>query len=177
MEGTLATITMFAGNFAPKNWMFCGGQIILISQNTAVFALIGTTYGGNGTQNFALPDLRGRVPIGQGSGPGLTPIVLGEMSGAETATMTTLTMPSHTHAATVTVGASSGNATFDQATGNVPANVGPDLYAAPAAANGALAPGSMSIQPVGSNAPFSLIQPVLCMNYVFCMQGVFPARN
>ncbi len=176
MEGTIATITMFAGNFAPKSWNFCAGQIIPIAQNTALFSLIGTTYGGNGTQTFALPDLRGRVAVGTGQGPGLPSIVLGAVFGTENTTMTMSTMPSHTHAVAATVGASTSSASSEQAVGNVPSNVGPDLYAAPPG-NGALAAGTITTQATGSAAPFSLVQPGLCMNFVICMQGVFPARN
>src|SRR5215472_14207563 len=93
----LGEIFMFAGNFAPRGYALCNGQLMSIQQNTALFSILGTTYGGNGTTTFALPDLRGRSPIGTGQGPGLTDIVLGEMAGTENVTLTTNNMPSHTH--------------------------------------------------------------------------------
>ncbi len=177
MEGTLAQISMFAGNFAPRFWAFCHGQILAIAQNTALFSLLGTTYGGNGQTTFALPDLRGRVPMGVGQGPGLSNVQLGEVQGSETSTLSVANMPAHNHGATVRFGASSLSPTSDQAAGNVPSNVGPDLYAAPGAANGALAPGTLTIQNTGSNTPFNLMQPVLVINFVICTSGVYPARN
>lgn len=173
----MATIFMFAGNFAPNSWALCNGQIIAIAQNTALFALLGTTYGGNGQTTFALPDLRSRVPIGEGQGPGLSDISLGEQLGNETRTLTTNNLPAHAHAPTVSVSASTLNASTDQAVGNLPSNVGPDLYAAPAAANGALATGSLNIQNAGSGQAFNLVQPVQVVNFVICTQGVFPSRN
>ena len=100
MEGTIAEIRMFAGNFAPRNWAFCAGQTMAIASNTALFSLLGTTYGGNGQTTFALPDLRGRVPVGTGQGPGLSYISLGEVAGAATHTLTSTEMPAHTHTAT-----------------------------------------------------------------------------
>lgn len=178
MEGTLATIMMFGGNFAPLGWALCQGQILAIAQNTAVFALIGTFYGGNGQTTFALPDLRGRVPVGTGQGPGLPDVVLGEQFGTETISMAANNIPSHTHAVTLKQAISSHDATEDEAVGNIPCNAGPDLYAAPASANASLAAGTFTIQPSsGSSQPFNLVQPVLCLTFIFCMQGVFPARN
>ena len=103
MDGTLAEIRLFGGNFAPRNWAYCGGQLLSISQNQALFSLLGTTYGGDGRTTFALPDLRGRVAIGEGTGPGLSSRPLGQRSGQETVTLNTLQMPSHFHSATTTV--------------------------------------------------------------------------
>src|SRR5690349_7266038 len=100
MEGTIAEIRMFAGNFAPRNWAFCSGQLMSIASNTALFSLLGTTYGGNGVTTFALPDLRGRQPVGTGQGPGLTNRILGEISGTETATLLITQLPAHTHTVT-----------------------------------------------------------------------------
>src|SRR5690349_13982749 len=93
----LAEIKMFGGNFAPRGYALCNGQIMAISQDTALFALLGTTYGGNGQTNFALPNMQGRAPLHQGSGPGIDPVSLGEMSGAPSVTLTTGELPSHTH--------------------------------------------------------------------------------
>src|SRR6478672_10112699 len=96
-EPFLAEIIMFAGNFAPRGWAFCQGQILSIAQNTALFSLLGTTYGGNGQTTFALPDLRGRVPVGTGQGPGLSNYDLGQVSGSESVTLTVSQMPAHNH--------------------------------------------------------------------------------
>lgn len=177
MEGTLAQISMFGGNFAPRFWALCQGQIFSIAQNTALFSLLGTTYGGNGQSTFALPDLRGRAPVGYGQGPGLSSVVLGEVFGNETRTMSTSNLPPHSHNASVNFGANTGGATTDEASGNQPCSVGPNLYAAPGAANGSLAPGTLTIQNTGSNTPFNLMQPVLGINFVICIAGVYPARN
>jgi len=102
MDPFLAQITMFGGNFAPRGWAYCDGQLIAISQNSALFSLLGTTYGGDGRTTFALPDLRGRVPIHAGTGPGLSTYRLGARGGTETVTLNTLQIPSHSHAASFT---------------------------------------------------------------------------
>src|SRR6188768_4319530 len=109
---------MFAGNFAPRNWAFCQGQILSIAQNTALFSLLGTTYGGNGQTTFALPDFRGRVAVGTGQGPGLSNITLGEVSGTPTVTLTSQQMPIHSHL----VGGNSNNANDSLPTNNYPAS-------------------------------------------------------
>lgn len=178
MEGTLATILMFGGNFAPAGWALCQGQLLAISQNTAVFALIGTNFGGNGQSNFALPDLRGRVPLGAGQGPGLPDYVLGEQIGSETGSLQINNIPAHNHVVTFKQAISSHDATQDEPTGNIPCNVGPNLYAAPNTANTSLAASTLTIQAsTGSSQPFNLMQPVLCLSFVFCLQGMFPSRN
>ena len=98
MEGTIAEIRMFAATFNPRTWLYCNGQIMSIAQNTAMFSLLGTTFGGNGQTTFAIPDLRGRVPVGTGQGPGLPNYQLGELTGSETKTITAANLPAHTHA-------------------------------------------------------------------------------
>ncbi|AXY75046.1 phage tail protein [Paraflavitalea soli] len=181
MEGVLAYVTAFAGNFAPRGWALCQGQIMAISQNTALFSLLGTTYGGNGQTTFALPDLRGRTVVGAGQGPGLSQYSLGELAGSETTTMTVATMPSHGHTATIKI-VPGANTTADATT---PAN---GVYASPAAGEQLFGPGgSVNMKPypgtltTGLNAggpiPFSTLHPVLALNYLICLQGVFPARN
>jgi microcystin-dependent protein len=103
MEGTIGEIRMFAGTFAPRTWAFCSNQLISIAQNTALFSILGTTYGGNGQTTFALPDFRGRVAVGTGTGPGLPNVQLGQMAGTPTVTLLTTNMPAHNHAVTGTV--------------------------------------------------------------------------
>jgi microcystin-dependent protein len=178
MEGTIATIMMFGGNFAPRNWAFCAGQILPIAQYTALFSLIGTYYGGNGTTNFGLPDLQGRVAVGAGQGPGLSNYSLGEASNAETATMTLGQMPTHNHSSgTVSIPVSGSNASLEEANGNILATPGTDIYATPGTSP-AVNYGSFSasVLPQGSGQPFSIMQPYECINFVICMSGVFPVR-
>src|SRR5215510_5189967 len=104
-EPFLGEIIMFGGNFAPRGWALCNGQILSIAQNTALFSILGTTYGGNGQTTFGLPDFRGRVPVSQGAGPGLSSYDLGEMPATESTTLLINQMPAHTHTATVTISA------------------------------------------------------------------------
>jgi len=171
MEGYIAEIRMFAGNFAPRGWAFCQGQILSIAQNTALFSLLGTTYGGNGQTTFALPDLRGRVPVGTGQGPGLPSVQLGEISGEPSHTLIITEMPAHTHA--FAAPATSDDATKKNPIGNVPATTGGSSYGTPA--NGAMAAGNSGI--AGGSQPHNNMQPYLGMNYIICMEGIFPSRN
>lgn len=182
MEEYLAIIKMFAGNFAPRGWAFCNGQILSIAQNTALFSLLGTTYGGNGQTTFALPDLRGRVPMGTGQGPGLPNIVLGEVAGTPSTTLTVNNMPAHNHnfTGTASMACKSGAGNADSPTGNIPAGSATDEnYAAPAGGNGSMAPTNISgtIAVTGGSQPFSIMQPYLGMNYIICLEGIFPSRN
>lgn len=177
MEGTMATIIMFAGNFAPKNWMLCQGQLLSIASNTALFSLLGTTYGGDGRTTFALPDFRSRVPVGTGNGPGLSDYRLGQKSGAEKATLSIAQMPSHTHQVTAQVAVSTGNGTTDEPDTNVLAGTTSNTYAAASSANGKLGGVTASDSPTGGNQPFSIVQPYLAMNFVICAQGIFPSRS
>ena len=103
MDSFIGTIILFAGNFAPRGWAFCQGQLLPIQQYTAVFSLLGTTYGGNGVQTFGLPNLQGRVPVGSGSGAGLSKVDLGQMLGTENVTLLTTQIPAHTHPTTVAI--------------------------------------------------------------------------
>lgn len=169
-EPFLGEIRTFGFNFAPLGWAFCAGQLLPISQNTALFSLLGTFYGGDGIQTFALPDLRGRVGINQGQGPGLSPYDLGEVSGSETVTLTSAQMPGHTHAAV----ANGSPATSSHPDGAVPARTGSSQYAA--APDGTAMNAGM-IGPAGGSQPFSNIQPFLCLNFCIALQGIFPSRN
>jgi len=179
MEGYIAEIRMFAGNFAPRFWAFCQGQILSIAQNTALFSLLGTTYGGNGQTTFALPDLRGRVPVGTGQGPGLPNVVLGELSGTPTVTLIVQQIPQHIH--TVALGAHNDDSA-NQANptnnvlglGQVPGGQSVNMYSN-AGANTNLAPTNSSI--AGGSQPHNNMQPYLGMNYIICLNGIFPSRN
>lgn len=179
MEGVIGYTTLFAGNFAPKNWAFCQGQIISISSNTALFSILGTIYGGNGTTTFGLPNLSGRRVVGAGQGPGLSPYSLGQVGGSENITLTVNQMPAHLHSMQVTTLPKS----FDN-TGNV-STPGGGIYAgngsgyASAASGGGMKPYNVNVQMsnTGGNTPYSILPAFLGLNYVICMYGVFPARN
>lgn len=180
MEGVIGYVTGFAGNFAPKNWAFCAGQIVSIASNTALFSILGTTYGGNGTTTFGLPDLRSRAVIGVGQGPGLSQRTLGEVSGVETATMTIQTMPGHVHPATMTLQPPT-NATADATTPASGAYANPSagelFYGAGPGVKMHNYSGTITTGAVGSGQAFSIMHPVLAINYIICLRGVFPARN
>lgn len=175
----LATVTIFAGNFAPLGWAYCNGQLLAISQYNALFALLGTTYGGDGQNTFALPDLRGRVPISPGQGPGLSNFILGQLGGFESVTLNNTNLPAHTHTATATgsPGASSANGTTDSPVNNVAAAI-PNLNQYNTAGGAKLK--SMTASELtgvsGSNQPISIRQPYLCMNYIICTEGIFPTQ-
>lgn len=161
-------IRLFAGNFAPSGWMFCAGQLLPISENETLFNLIGTTYGGDGQSTFALPDLRGRIPVHQGNG-----VILAEADGAEEITLTTNQIPAHSHPLQAT------NDTATQANpgGQVlaqfsQANIFPYLEDVP---NVSLAP--TAITPVGGSQPHTNFQPYLCINYMISLFGIFPSPS
>jgi microcystin-dependent protein len=167
----IGEIRMFGGNFAPVGWAFCDGQLIAISENDTLFNLIGTTYGGDGQETFALPDLRGRLPIHQGQSSSGTNYQIGEAAGVESVTLTTQQLPSHSHNLVV----SSNNATKDAAKDNVLAQTPsytPYINANP---NADLAPNSMT--PVGGSQPHENLMPYLCVNFIIALYGVFPSQN
>ncbi len=183
MEGTIGEIRMFAGNFAPRNWAFCANQIMPIAQNTALFSILGTTYGGNGQTTFALPDFRGRVAVGTGQGPGLSNITLGELAGSQTATLTTNNMPSHNHALTgaVTVQANNDSTglTDDANLSRTGLPSTPNIYTKATDALVPMAPtvSTLQIGINGGSQPFSIMPPYLGMNYIICLFGIFPSRD
>ncbi|WP_111980148.1 phage tail protein [Algibacillus agarilyticus] len=225
MEFMMGGTILFGGTFAPKDWAFCDGQLIAISQNQALYAILGTTWGGDGRTNFALPDLRGRAPIGAGNGIGLTDINAGRQKGSEINTLHLSQMPAHTHSATFTGtgGGSSGTSAVvdaklkvstENANSPVPSagdylakvvtgGSGPDkdenIYRAAssgvdetklvALAEGSLdisvdvqggngiTGGTVTVNPTGNDAAFSIMQPVLGMNYIIALEGTFPSRN
>ena len=171
-EPILGEIRMFAGNFAPTGWAFCQGQLLPIAQNTALFSLLGTTYGGNGTTTFALPDLRGRVPVGFGQGPSLSNRVIGEKFGTETVTLTTAQMPAHSH--TVNAVTTEGNQNLH--TNSLPANTKTlDKEYSDANANTTMK--ATMVNPTGGSQPFGVSQPSLGVNFIIALQGIYPSRN
>ena len=171
----LAEIRMFGGNFAPRNWAFCNGQILPISQNTALFSLLGTTYGGNGQTTFALPNLQATVPLCPGQGPGLSNYVLGEQTGVPTVTLLQTEMPAHSHP----VNASTAAGTTTDPTGNLWASsVGgrtpPPLYSN-VAPNTTMAANEIGVS--GGSQPHENRQPFLAVTFIIALSGIFPARN
>lgn len=177
-DAYIGEIRIFAGNFAPKGWALCNGQLMAITQNTALFSILGVQYGGDGKTNFALPNLNGRAPIGQGAGPGLTPRTVGQAVGSETVSLLASEMPAHTH---VPMGNTQVGSTNDPANavwaefgvvgrgGVTPVNLfnpTPDTQMAPLALNTS-----------GGSQPHNNMQPFLAMNYIICLQGEFPPRS
>jgi microcystin-dependent protein len=180
MEGVIGYTTLFAGNFAPKNWAFAQGQVVNIASNTALFSILGTTYGGNGTTTFGLPDLRGRAVVGTGQGPGLSQYSLGQVGGSETTTLNSMTMPVHTHMVSV-VGtlASASSASSSDPTNSTwgPDSLGNQNYSTSPNTTLKPAPATLTMAPNGSSTPFSIQSPFMALNYIICMFGVYPARN
>jgi microcystin-dependent protein len=182
-EPFLGQIQAFGFNFAPRGWAMCQGQILSIAQNTALFSLLGTTYGGNGQTTFALPDLRGRSMIGIGQGPGLSPITLGEQSGTENVTLTTNNLPAHIHSATATstLEAEGLPGTAANPQGKMLAGI-PNGYINPdATQNKALSSEAVTtnvtVGPTGGSQPFGIRDPYLGLNICIALQGIFPPRN
>src|SRR5437763_6086070 len=169
----IGQIVLFAGNFAPRGWALCHGQLLAISQNTALFSILGTTYGGNGQTTFALPDFRGRVPVGPGQGPGLSDYDLGEQTGTEAVTLLVAEIPSHNHQANCT------NNTADEASpgGHIWATDASGVTGEYSTGSPSTTMGAAAIAPTGGNQPHTNIQPVLCVNFIIALEGIFPSRN
>lgn len=157
-------IRMFAGNFAPAGWLFCEGQLLPISENETLFQLIGTTYGGDGQSTFALPDLRGRVPIHQGNG-----VILAENGGVEEITLTVNQIPAHSHPLLASTGPGSSNAPSGNVTGE---SAAVKIYVAEAP-TASLHP--QAVSPVGGSQPHTNFQPYLCINFIISLFGIFPS--
>ena len=167
----VAEIRIFPFNFAPRGWAWCDGQLLPLSQNTALFSLLGTTYGGNGMNNFALPDLQGRAPIHPGQGPGLSLYDLGQTGGSDAISLLASEIPSHSHVAM---------ASADAAVTNAPAGAylarplgrGSNLYSPNAASTASMQPTGVS----GASAPHNNLQPYLTFYFCIALQGVYPPR-
>lgn len=175
-EPFIAEIRIFAGNFAPRSWAFCDGQLLPVAQNTALFSLIGTTYGGDGRTTTALPDLQGRAPMQPGRGPGLTDRRLGQRGGVETVTLTEAQIPSHTHSQR----ASSEETEFDgtpdpsnAVTGIVEG--GKEIYTAGSNTHVALA--ASAVANTGGSQAHNNMQPYITINYIIALQGLYPSRS
>jgi microcystin-dependent protein len=189
MDPFLGQIVLFGGNFAPRGWALCEGQLLPISQNSALFSILGTIYGGDGRTTFALPDLRGRVPVQPGTGPGLSNYQLGQRGGAEQVTLTINEIPSHSHLATGQIKASNTPGTTNNPTGNVlssavtqidrSTSVDSNIYAADNNTNVNMAADQVNITVgnAGGSRPHYNIQPFLGVNYIIALQGIFPSRN
>jgi microcystin-dependent protein len=172
MEPFIGQIMMFGGSFAPRGWAFCEGQLLPISQNAALFSILGTTYGGDGRSTFALPDLRGRVAIHPGSGPGLSNYRLGEKGGVESVTLNVNQIPAHSH------GISASNGAADSADPTASSGFGStgrsNFYMTDAQPT---AMKSGTVSSVGGNQAHTNIQPFTAVNFIIALQGVFPSRS
>lgn len=194
MDPFLGQVLLFAGNFAPRGWALCNGQLLAINQNTALFSLLGTIYGGDGRTTFALPDLRGRAPIHQGTGPGLSHYHLGQKGGVESVTLSPLEIPSHNHgidmsrlqgAVDIPVNTEGGGADTSNPGEGVLTKNNADVFASEATANakygGQTIPvaitGQATTMNSGASQAHTNIQPFLTMNYIIAVQGVFPSRD
>ncbi|MCG8476552.1 MAG: tail fiber protein [Cytophagales bacterium] len=196
MNGTIGEIRLFGGNFAPRAWAYCSGQLLSIAQNTALFSILGTTYGGDGRTTFALPDLRGRVAVQAGTGPGLSTRKLGQRTGLEYVNLNALQIPSHTHTGTAgpwavsTVVISSDDlGTASDPEGNLPAETTSGyMYGSVKSSSGKKMAGdilslsgpqttSVQLANTGASQAHNNMQPYLTLNYIICLMGTFPSRS
>jgi microcystin-dependent protein len=181
MDEYMGMIKIFAGNFAPKGWLMCNGQLLSIAQNSALFSLLGTIYGGDGVSTFALPNFQSRMPIGMGQGPGLSYRAQGEVSGMESVTLLQPNLPAHAHtvAGNLSVKCNPNGANADTPEGAYFGPSATQIYN-DSAAGGFMAADAVSINAVttviGSNIPVGLMNPFIAMNYIICTQGIYPPR-
>ncbi len=173
MEPFIGEIRLFGFNFAPRGWAFCNGQLLSIAQNTALFSLIGTYYGGNGQTTFALPNLQGRVPIHQGQGPGLTPRTIGEMAGTEVVTLIQTEIPMHNHL--IHTASAAGNSRIPNGKVLAKEAAGQTAVYADGPMDSALNPQSVSI--AGGSQPHNNMPPFLVINYCIALEGIYPSRS
>jgi len=198
-EPYIGEIRMFGGNFAPRGWALCNGQLLSISQYSALFSILGTNFGGNGQTTFGLPNLQGRLPMHWGNGPGLTQRTLGESAGAENTTLTINNLPAHNHSALFTPsGGGAAQVNVTSTVGNLPSPVGnmlgqspgagptqAPIYAPPtspvsgqlAGVSGGGGGGTVSIGIMGNSQPASIMPPFLAVSFIIALVGVFPSRN
>jgi microcystin-dependent protein len=170
-EPFVGEIRMFAGNFAPRGWAFCDGQLLAVSQNDALFSLLGTIYGGDGRTTFGLPDLRGRLPIHAGTGPGLSPRRLGSKGGAEKVTLTVNQLPSHTHPMQASIDA----ATTPNPENNVLAET---LTTTPYIQDNLTANlNTNAVTSVGGSQSHTNLMPFLCIHFIIALFGIYPSRH
>ncbi|MBS1858600.1 MAG: phage tail protein [Acidobacteria bacterium] len=167
-------IRMFAGNFAPRGWALCNGQLLSIASNSALFSLLGTFYGGNGTSNFALPNLQGMAAMNQGQGPGLTNRVLGETGGVSAVTLLSNQVPAHNHTFNCATGSKGDSSTV---AGNFNADEGAGTTAIYATASDGTTMNPLMVQPLPASQPHENMQPYQCLNFIIALQGVYPARS
>ncbi|MFD2563996.1 phage tail protein [Aquimarina rubra] len=184
MEGTIGEVRVFAGNFAPRTWAFCEGQLLPISQYTALFSIIGTIYGGDGRTTMALPDLRGRVPIGPGTGPGLSTYREGQRGGTETNTLNVTQIPAHNHFGAVKVSSANASESTPSANASIATpgtgsgrSFTPTLGFNTATPDVTLNNQSVQTGNTGGGQSVNNMQPWLSCYYIICLQGVFPSRN
>ena len=182
MEGVLAVVTCFAGNFTPRGWQFCNGQLLAITSNQALFSLLGTTYGGDGRTTFGLPQLQSRVPIGTGQGAGLPNVTLGQVAGVEKVTLTAANLPPHVHNGPVNVAQQCNTNNTDQNTdpgGSYLTTGTANSYGTTATSGQYYKAGvyTATIQTAGSSMPVSILEPYIAVYYIICTQGIFPSRN
>lgn len=170
-EPFVGEIRMFAGNFAPRGWAFCDGQLLAVSQNDALFSLYGTIYGGDGRTTFGLPDMRGRIPIHAGSGPGLSNRRLGAKSGAESVTLTVNQLPSHSHTYNASTTAATANSPADAVIGESPSI---DLFGEGTPTSNMA---TNAITGVGGSRSHTNLMPYLCINFIVALFGIYPSRN
>lgn len=176
----MGIIKIFGGNFAPKGWAFCNGQAMAVSQYSALFSLLGTTYGGDGVTTFNLPDLRGRTAVGMGAGPGLSIVTEGQIGGSETVTLTTAQMPPHNHNMAVSSGNASQGAATSGASIAAPGTLSGRTFTATLGFN-TTSPDTVlnpaSVSAAGLGMPHNNMQPFLGVNYIICLEGLYPSRN
>ncbi len=179
MEGTIGEIRLFAATFSPRFWAYCNGQLLSISQNTALFSILGTTYGGNGQTTFGLPNMQSRVAVGTGTGPGLSNYQLGQLTGTESNTITAANIPSHTHAITgaAKMLTTTAPANAPAAGGNYFANDGSPKFKT-TGGGGTMKPATVAVGLASSGGtPVSNLMPYTAISYIICLQGIFPSRN
>jgi microcystin-dependent protein len=171
----VAEIRIFPFNFAPKGWAFCNGQLLPISQNTALFSLLGTTYGGDGKSTFGLPNMQDNTPMQQGQGPGLSLRDLGEQGGEQSVTLLQTEMPAHNHPALAATGGGQGSPASNAWASGL--KTGPSLYSPPGANNKDVQMNPLALSIAGGNLPHNNMMPYLTLNFCIALQGIFPPRT